>query len=282
MLEMRPISSLRHQARHHRIVEDDREFRRHRGEREEAAPTSEQVEPGAANQSSAQADDLDRRRKSAIHGLRGAGLVGDRAEHRRQHGDDEAGGGDAVAPGRLAGGRIARHARDEIGAEDEGGDDREERLRRPVEEHPAPDAAPDAAAALPLPSSAMSPSRDLHGPNGSILQLGSVAMTGSAPSRLRCMLRCDGSQRSASSGQIAHQPRRHRQPRHGDVAAFGQRLQPLADARDALAAGLQPGGDRIGGLAVSWSAPPPRCRAGPRRSCRWRVTAPAGRNSPTA
>ena len=71
-----------------------------------------------------------------------AGLVGDRAQHRRHDGDDEAGGGDAVAPGRLSRGMIRRHARYEIGTEDEGGDDGEERLRRPIEQHPAPHPAP--------------------------------------------------------------------------------------------------------------------------------------------
>ena len=132
------------QARHHRIVEDGREFRRDRGQREEATTTQNRLEPGAANHSMQQADDLDRR-EEADPRLARAGLVGDRAEHRREDGDDEAGGGDAVAPGRLAHGRIARHARDEIGAEDEGRHDGEEWLRRPVEEHPAPDAAPAAS-----------------------------------------------------------------------------------------------------------------------------------------
>ena len=43
---------LRHQARHHRIVEDDREFRRDRGEREEQHRPGTDCEPGAANHSS--------------------------------------------------------------------------------------------------------------------------------------------------------------------------------------------------------------------------------------
>jgi len=40
------------------------------------------------------------------------------------------------------GGMIRRHARHEIRTEDEGGDDREEGLRRPIEQHQAPHPAP--------------------------------------------------------------------------------------------------------------------------------------------
>ena len=58
------------QARHHRIVEDGRELRRDRGQREEAATTQNRLEPGAANHSRQRLTILIAAKKP-IQGLRG-------------------------------------------------------------------------------------------------------------------------------------------------------------------------------------------------------------------
>ena len=81
--------------------------------------------------------------KKAIQGLRAPVCIGDRAEHRRQNGNDDAGNRHRIAPHRLRRDRIARQPGNEIGTEDEGDDHGEERLRRPVEQHPAPEAGAD-------------------------------------------------------------------------------------------------------------------------------------------
>ena len=51
--------------------------------------------------------------------------------------------------------------------------------------------------------------------------------------------------------QVGHQPGRDRQARHGQFAALGQRLQPLAHLADALAAGLEPVRPRVGRLPLA-------------------------------
>src|SRR5690554_4813643 len=55
----------------------------------------------------------------------------------------------------------------------------------------------------------------------------------------------DGTCRLIASTQIGHQAGSDRQARDRQLAALGQRLQPVAHAGDTLAAGFQPGRDRI-------------------------------------
>ena len=75
--------------------------------------------------------------KKAIHGLRGLAGIGDGAEHRRKRCGDQLGDAGGVGPQRRAARRIGHEAVDEIGREQEGDDERVERLGRPVEQHPA-------------------------------------------------------------------------------------------------------------------------------------------------
>ena len=71
-----------------------------------------------------------------------SGCVGDGAQHRRCERDQQAAYACRVTPQFLALDRIGRDRVGEIRREHEGDDQRVERLLRPVEQHPAPDAAP--------------------------------------------------------------------------------------------------------------------------------------------
>ena len=129
----------RHQRRHHRIVEDGGEFdadgrdrvgeqqrRNHAG----VAGLAEPHQAGADHQQRAERRDP---RLAAAAGIR------DRAQHRRHQRDHQPRRRGGKAPQRLPAGGIGRHMGGEIGREHEGGDQREIRLRRPVEENPADD-----------------------------------------------------------------------------------------------------------------------------------------------
>ena len=65
-----------------------------------------------------------------------AATVGKGTEKRTADGNEDAGDGGAVAPQGLALGSVADDDVGEIGREEEGQDQRVERLHRPVEEHP--------------------------------------------------------------------------------------------------------------------------------------------------
>ena len=130
----------RHQRRHHRIVEDGGEFdadgrdpvgdqqrQNHAG----VAGLAEPHQRGADHQQRAERGDP---RLAAAAGVR------DRAQHRRQQRDHQPRRRGGKAPHRLPAGGIGGHMGGEIGREHEGGDQREVRLRGPVEEDPADDA----------------------------------------------------------------------------------------------------------------------------------------------
>ena len=134
-----PDSIRRHQRRHHRVVEDGGEFdadaRDRIGEqqrRDDAGVTrlSEPHQRGADHQQRAEAGDP---RLAAAAGVR------NRAQHRRQQRDHQAGGRGGKSPQRLPLRRIRRDEAREIGRKYKGGDQREIRLRGPIEEDPADD-----------------------------------------------------------------------------------------------------------------------------------------------
>ena len=134
-----PDSIRRHQRRHHRVVEDGGEFdadaRDRIGEQQrqdDAGVTglSEPHQRGADHQQRAEAGDP---RLAAAAG------VGDRAQHRRQQRDHQAGGRGGKSPQRLPLRRIRRDEAREIRRKYKGRDQREIRLRGPIEEDPADD-----------------------------------------------------------------------------------------------------------------------------------------------
>ena len=84
------------QPRHHQIVENNREFRRDRGEDDEDERVDQRRSRHRKPQER-QRDDLDDGKESDP-GLSRPGLVGNRSEHGRQHGDDDAGDGQRIAP----------------------------------------------------------------------------------------------------------------------------------------------------------------------------------------
>jgi hypothetical protein len=90
--------------------------------------------------------------------LAAAAGIRNRAQHRRQQRDHQAGGRGGKSPQRLPLRRIRRDEAGEIGRKHKGGDQREIRLRGPIEENPADDggaarifpriSAPDASEAI--------------------------------------------------------------------------------------------------------------------------------------
>ncbi len=129
----------RHQCRHHRIVEDDGEFDadgRHAVGEQQWRNDAEVAGPAEPHQRGA---DHQHRAERRDPGLAAAAGIRDRAQHRRQQRDHQSRRRGRKAPQRLAAGGIGRHMGREIGREDEGGDQRKKRLRRPVEENPAND-----------------------------------------------------------------------------------------------------------------------------------------------
>ena len=142
---------------HHGVVEhggelsaDGRERKRQKHERRHAGlPRNGEPQPAKPHdQQHREACDPRLARESGI---------GDRAEDRREKRCNQLGAAGGIGPQRGAKRGVSNKAVHEIGAEQEGDDERVERLRRPVEQHPAGQSertgafgrlAPDAA--LPL------------------------------------------------------------------------------------------------------------------------------------
>jgi len=129
----------RHQRRHHRIVEHGGEFSADGGDRigqqqrrnhRWVARLSEPHQAGADHQQRAERRDP---RLASAAGVR------DRPQHRRHQRDQQPRGRGGKTPKRLSAGGIRRHMGGEIRREHEGRDQREIRLRGPIEENPAND-----------------------------------------------------------------------------------------------------------------------------------------------
>ena len=134
-----PDSIRRHQRRHHRIIEDGGEFdadaRDRIGEQQRrdhagVARLSEPHQRSADHQQQAEAGDP---RLATAAGIR------NRTQYRRQQRDHQAGRRGGKSPQRLPLRRIRRDEAREIGRKYESGDQREIRLRGPIEEYPTDD-----------------------------------------------------------------------------------------------------------------------------------------------
>ena len=129
----------RHQRRHHRIVEDGGEF-----SADGRDPVGEQQRwdhgrvAGLAEPHQAGTDHQERTERSDP-GLAAAAGIRDGAQYRRHQCDQQARRRRRKAPQRLPARGIRRHMGGEIRREHEGGDQREIRLRGPIEENPAND-----------------------------------------------------------------------------------------------------------------------------------------------
>ncbi len=126
-----------HERDHHGVGEDGGKLGADGGEAE--GEQHERREVGAAGRCKPQAAQCRppaarRRRRSTACA---SGRVGDGAEHGRKRRGDQLGNAGGIGPQRRAARRIVHEAVDEIGREQEGDDERVERLRRPVEQHPA-------------------------------------------------------------------------------------------------------------------------------------------------
>ena len=124
---------------HHRIVEDGGEFdadgRNPIGEQQRCnhacvARLAKPHQAGAYHQQRAERRDP---------WLAAAAGVRDGAQHRRHQRDHESRSRSRETPQRLSARGIGGHMSGEIRREHEGGDQREIRLRRPIEENPADD-----------------------------------------------------------------------------------------------------------------------------------------------
>ncbi len=122
---------------HHGVGEDGGKLGADGGEAE--GEQHEGCEVGAAGRRKPQAEQPDHQQHGEEGDPRLAVLarVGDGAEHGRKRGGDQLGNAGGVGPQRRAPRRIGHEAVDEIGGEQEGDDEGVERLRRPVEQHPA-------------------------------------------------------------------------------------------------------------------------------------------------
>ena len=122
---------------HHRVGEDGGKLGADDGETE--GDQHDRREIGAAGSGKPQAEQPDHQEHGEEGDPRFAVLacIGDGAEHRRKRRGDQFGDAGGVGPQRRAMRRIGHEAVDEIGREQEGDDERVERLRRPVEQHPA-------------------------------------------------------------------------------------------------------------------------------------------------
>ncbi|MEY9678802.1 hypothetical protein ABIE93_008736 [Bradyrhizobium elkanii] len=129
----------RHQGRHHRIVEDGRELDADACDRIGEQQHRDDVGiAGLADPHRARADH-EQRAEAGNPWLAPAAGIGDCPEHRRQQRDRKSGSRGGKPPQRLAAGGIRRDKAREIRREHEGRDQREIRLRGPVEEDPADD-----------------------------------------------------------------------------------------------------------------------------------------------
>ena len=122
---------------HHRVGEDGGKLGADDGEAE--GDQHDRHEIGAAGSREPQAEQPDHQQhgEEGDPGLAVLARIGDGAEHRRKRRGDQLGDAGGIGPQRRAMRRIGHEAVDEIGREQEGDDERVERLRRPIEQHPA-------------------------------------------------------------------------------------------------------------------------------------------------
>ena len=122
---------------HHGVGEDGGKLGADGGEAEGEQHDGREV--GAAGRREPQAEQPDHQQHGEEGDPRLAVLarVGDGAEHGRKRGGDQLGNAGGIGPQRGALRRIGHETVDEIGREQEGDDEGVERLRRPVEQHPA-------------------------------------------------------------------------------------------------------------------------------------------------
>ncbi len=122
---------------HHRVGEDDAHLRPDGRDDEGEQDRGDEIGPPGRRGPEREGADREQHHGGDDPGLAPSGPVGDRAKDRREHGDRKPGDGDRQAPERLPGLGIGCDARGEIGCEDEGRDQREERLARPIVGDPA-------------------------------------------------------------------------------------------------------------------------------------------------
>ena len=127
----------RHEIGHHRVVEHGRELDADGGNRECDQNNKDRALAAGRAEPQSERTKNEERAERRDPWLAPSGCIRDRADERRSERDHDARGRGRKSPQRLPARGIAGDGGSEIRRVDEGGNQREERLARPVEQHPA-------------------------------------------------------------------------------------------------------------------------------------------------